>query len=222
MPVVSTSGIVFESKPFRKVVKVSAGGEFSIALPEPVYRTLHIREAAIGNTLAEVERAFKKVLDSYAAAKTTKQKVILYRVRDNSAIMRDGCCIHSNNEISFTDGVTLSVWAIVCIESETTLEDGSKVYDYETVESALPTLTRHGDLRPRYQKRAEHFLVWTERREQFFCWVMTRLEDLILKLQEVSGDQKNLLEFIESGRLLELGSEKTEVKHDQEQSSPPV
>ncbi len=207
MPVVSASSISFDNKPFKKIVKVNAGGQFSVALPEPVYRTLHIREEATGNTLFDVEKAFKKALADYAAAKTTKQKVILYQIRDNSYIMRDGRCVHWRDDIAFTDGITLSVWAIVCIESETTLENGSKVYDYDHVDSSLPSTDRsRGDLKPRYQERAKHFLIWTESREQFFCWIMTRLEDLILKLGEIASSQDNLLGFIDSGRLLDMGS----------------
>ncbi len=205
MAVVKTETIHFAGHgPWKMVVKVSPGGEFSIELPEWIIDTLRCPGKVTGHTLHGVETAFRDRRKEYLNANTTISKVIVYKVLDRAKIIRDDRVVLRADNIVFGHGVGVTLGAMVCNEHEITKPDGKVVYRYEHLESTLP---KAANVALPFEEKAQFLLPWTEEREKFFLYVLTSLENLILQLNELTGDSDKLIDAIEAGHLIGTGTQ---------------
>lgn len=187
-----------------------------------MYTAFGINPEIRGDTLTEVNKKFKQMLEDYKQSKTIVRKVILYKVAANAYIWDEVAkrCMYNNSEISFCAGTSLAVWAAVYNEHEITKPDGTIVYEYKEAASGIPSAPRSESCKPTWGKKAEYLLPWTEQREAFFTFIIKSMQTLILRLSEVTKDNDALLNFVDSGRLLGAAAggkdgEKKEANHSE-------
>jgi len=187
MGVVSKREIYFMGKTFKKVVKVSAGGTFSIALPADVAAALHVKSAE-GNTLDAAESKFNAALAEFNESSTTYKPVILYDI---------------DTKNHWFNGIGICVAAGIYTESCTALPSGQERFDYVALDNKhnLPSGLRDNDLEPRWGNEAANKIDFTEERKLFFEKIYEAMKSLSEKLEDLGNDQSKLVEMADSGRL---------------------
>ncbi len=211
MATVSTETIYCFHQEFKRVVRYqSRYKKFYITLPGGVPE-----KEVSGETEAEVIKLFNAAVKVYEKSVTEKTKVILYGYEVDAVIYGpndedDRIQISFNSQDNcdygktFTDdGITLSLWVVVCEKSEVILEDMDNYVTYEEIESPIPgSLEPHHQrtYRPNYDDYQE--IPWTPENEQFFVDAGLALERLILELNTIFGEKKGVIKFIASGQKL--------------------
>lgn len=191
MAIISTETIRFEGNDYKKQIRCSSEGHFSIKLPPTVVKRLKIEEVA-GDTLEEVSNAWKKITKEYKEAQTEDRKIIAYEIEINEGI-------------SFAHGMSLSVWASVFIEEKTNVPGKLPVYKYRDVdfEEMLPDELQYSGSFGVRDIEEKHIIDWTPERHEFFIAFHKAMSDLIKKVQTLNN-KKKLLELADSGtKLLE-------------------
>jgi hypothetical protein len=212
MGVIQTEKIYFDGVEFVKKTRCNADGKFRIKYPAAVVQLLGDPKEAVADTKRAAERAFEGRLDEFKQAKTSRRKVILYEVKLNCRVSRDGRIVLGRNDIHFTTGYAISVWAGV-FDEERVRRAGGDIYHYHRVDSAISGGMASGS--PGFGLRAlndpkENLVVWTEEREAFFCRVAEVMETLALRLDEMTSEGADTLAQIAdtwSGSLLTDGKD---------------
>lgn len=192
MPKVKQETINFEGKPFVAIYSVDGRGLFTVHLPEVVREVLNCT-CVTDNTLADCQREFRKALERYWEAQTSTERVILYQVKATAHIWNDERVVYSEKDISFTEGMAISVAAQVFDERAIKSADGSIQYRYDKVEDCklnkrAVTYGARFDKWPR--ERPENRLPYTPEREEFFCKISRGLEAVILQLDQLQDTEK--------------------------------
>jgi hypothetical protein len=212
MGVIQTEKIYFDGLEFLKKTRCNADGKFRIKYPAAVARLLGDPTEAVADTKRGADSAFQERLYEFEQARSSTRKVILYEVKLNSSIARDGILALSRKDIHFTNGYAISVWAGV-FEEERVRRDGGDIYHYERVDCSIPNGMVSG--LPNFGLRAlndpkENLVEWTEEREAFFCRVAEVMETLALRLNEMTSEGAEKLAQIAdtwSGSLLTDGKD---------------
>jgi hypothetical protein len=194
MPIIQRNKVWFESKEFVQTVKVSAAGEFSVALPAPV-ATMFGYEILRGATKDEVISKWKSHVEDYSKRQSSTKRVILFEVHDR---------------IAFADGLSICITAQEYFETKTIKADGGALFDYDEVNSfnggteldhALYPDNR-GELKRSGRKEAQNKIDSTPERIAFLNKVakaLTRIKAELDKLQK----PEDLARIADAGRFLE-------------------
>ena len=213
MPQVRSRTVRFDGKNYVRKTTVDKEGVFRIRLPVAARKILQCEEIS-APTLKEVEDLWDEKVEEYKQARTVERKVIYYRFESNSAICRpdpndpEGLeCIFDSDDISFCEGVAIAVSAQVLTETTITYSDGKEFRTYNETKSSLPSSMTNVDRSyvPGANEDRDQIIEWTPERELFFKELGEAIETLILKMDNLLKDQKQLLEAIDSGaRALEF------------------
>lgn len=201
----------FENKDTVVRVRFSAKtGEFSITLQQKIVDKLGMGSCVSAKTLEDVEKKYWKTIKAYKEAKTTRRKVIAYKVEAQVYIHRvkEGV-FFKRKDISFADGCGLTVYAEVAIEETHHHTKGEKHLSYESVEDTLlPCGMCNGDhgIANQFGRIDEdiHVIDWTLEREKWFAHIGFQLENMVMNVSETLGheDTDVALQLIDSGHML--------------------
>ncbi len=205
MPQVRSRTVRFDGRDYVRKTTVDKHGVFRIRLPMAAREILKCDEIS-APTLKEVERLWDEKVREYKAARTVERKVIYYKVSSNSNLY--GPDEHDpSDDISFCEGVAIAVAAQVLTETKITYSNGEETYSYRRERCTLPGSMCDVDrsFRPDHEDEYDHVIEWTPEREVFFKELGEAIEKLILKMNSLLGDRKQLLAVIDSGaRILEF------------------
>lgn len=194
MPIIQRRRLYFEGKEFVCIVKVSADGEFSAALPPPVAEMFD-HAIVSGTTKEAVMKSFDTRLKEYSDRKSSTKKVILFEVYD---------------KISFADGIALAIAAQEYFETRTETEQGPALFDYKEITSfdeggrELDTKLQprsRGGLSPRGRTEAKNKIDWTPERVVFLNKIATALKRIKTELAKLQ-EPEDMARIADSGRLL--------------------
>lgn len=187
MAIVKTEDKLVDGAWFKRKIKCSAAGIFSCELPDYVAEDLGLdvkQEAPSGKSMGECLVSWAEKVKEYEKRTTTKTKVI---------------CFHFDRDISFSEGLSLSVAARVMEETTITHRNGKKVYNYDDVDDDLPHQLTQG-YRPAFRgEYCENQIPWTPEAEQFFTDLANAMEQLIEKLEGITTTPESVIKFIETG-----------------------
>ncbi len=180
-------------------------GRFYVPLPQVMQDALHT-ERVYGKDEDGALQAFRDALTSYRGIDIVERSVILYEFniqpRDEAKDTRP-----SFMRMGRPSSVRVDVFAACYTERTSTAGDGRIRVTYYRQESSLTYPSWH----ERYDKvyrdgdKEEHQVPWTEKNEQFFKWIETRLRELAGALEDIESPD-NLIDMAESGHLLPLGN----------------
>lgn len=211
MAVVKTWKDRFENKDTVVRVQFSAKtGDFSIKLQSKIVDKLGTGSHVRAKTIEEVEKKYWNAIKAYREAKTTRRKVIAYKVEVQVNIHRvDEGVFFKKKDISFADGCGLTVYANIAIEETHHHVKGEDHVSYEQVDDTLLPRSmhesRHGvGLRDGCLDRGIHIIDWTLKREKWFASIGLQLEAMVMKVSETLGneDEGAVLQLIDSGHML--------------------
>lgn len=204
MPVIKTDTLRFESKDFKRVIRVGSTGNFSCEVPAAVTNTLGIK-AVTGATLEQCMSEFNAALIRYKESRTEVRKVIIYAVKSRACIWdnREERVIFRSDEIHFSDGLCLSVCVGVFNERKISATDGSAHYAYDLLECDLPrSICEYSNVLTSclQGQQATKIIDWTPEREEFFNRIGKGLEAAVLQLSQLSNPA-TVLQLADSGVL---------------------
>lgn len=202
MPIINRESLHFgtlKERPFVRVISVDSKGIFTIKLPEEVKARLGEREVT-AKSREEVIEEFNRVMKEFEATGTKTSKVIVYKFQSSAYIFRNDRCILRTDAISFSQGLVLSLCGEVVTETEITLGDGKKRYEYERLESEIPQSLRFNGRVSNGGNKILNQLPWSAAREAWFARMGNSLEDFVLILNNGFGDPKNVDQAIEHGK----------------------
>lgn len=180
---------------FDKIVWLNtADGEFSIKLPPEIAVATGVNQVT-GETLDEVETAFKQTMADFNSCTVEKTKVILYSFDYHSRDLEPVSVTH------FNSGVMISMRAAVYEEQKGTAKSGNITYRYEPIESPLQYDPYYTDMRG---ERAKNRLVWTQQLEDFFVNTQEAMHSIIKRLHDLQ-EPAALVEFAMNNPLLTAG-----------------
>lgn len=205
MPVISRTTENLNGVPWKKVVKVDSGGTFEINVPEAVTKAFGTTTVS-GSTFEAAQRALNELIERFKAANTRVRRVIIHSVKAKAHIFEpDRSALHGErfvfrtDEISFTDGIALSIE--VGVYDETTVEaNGHTSISYEYVKSKLPVQVAQRYV-VQHHREPRAVIEWTQEREDFFVRVVRAMEWLVLEMQKLK-DPESLQLIIERGQFL--------------------
>lgn len=191
MPVIQREKIRFEGETFVRVVKVSAGGQFSADLPTPVAEMFDLK-TILATTKQDCIRIFDDRVKEYTIRKSSSKRVILFKVYD---------------EISFSNGLMIAICAREYIETKTVGEAGKEFFKYESIKYEDKTLDI--DLYPRndhaitpsYRSEAKNKIDWTPERAEFLNKIATALSRIKSELYKLQ-DAEDMARIADTGRFL--------------------
>jgi hypothetical protein len=218
MGVVTTETIHFDAAPFKKVIRCNRDGLFRIKYPEALVRLLGDPKEAVAETMDAAEKEFGQRLWEYKQAGTTTRKVIIYRIKLRCSIRHPATDDQPErtlfrDDISFGNGLGVTVWANVFEETRVQLGDDKARYNYGRVESTLPASIRHASSMMGIGRQGEQdgcAIEWTAEREAFFGRISEAMEALCLKLDDMTAEgAEKLAEIADtwSGSLLTDGKD---------------
>lgn len=182
---------------FTRVINYNnSDHSFSITLPTAMAKTLG-KEELSAKTQQEVEDAWKAAMDEYKEAKIEYNKVILFDIK-----------LRSSTRDDHGDGLMIDIWAAV-YEERIATSGGGRIYrTYNQLESSLDFPRSTFSRRIAYRgERHEKQIPWTQKNEDFFLFIQTKMQDLIEQLGTLIKPD-DMLSFIQSGRLLSMGKGK--------------
>lgn len=226
MPVVKTEKIRHNGADFKKIIRIQQDGIFRITLPAAVSKDLAIPEEVKAKTQKEVEDLFDAILKEHTATKKSTKLVIYYSFKDTSYIwdkteveedeeetdldfrrryVDDAELLRKTDDISFVSGTALMLYVAVFQQTATKLADGRVLYSYEHWKSTIPRGFRGGHIGEGPcdgTSLPETMMDWTPEREKFFAGLCIAMEDLIMKLAEITGDNAKLMLRADTGKFL--------------------
>ena len=201
----------FEGKDTVTRVRFSAkSGMFAIKMEPKLVEKLGIGSDITADTLDAVEKKYWKTIKAYKEARTTRRKIIAYKVEAQVYICREKEDTYFKREdISFGDGCGLTVYAEVAIEESHHQAKGRVHLSYKHVaDSLLPRgmyKSDHGIVK-QFGRIDEdiHVIDWTLEREKWFAHVGRQLENMVMNVSETLGseDVDVALQLIDSGHML--------------------
>ena len=201
MPVIKTQKFIFEGHEYIKRIYCDKDGDFSIKLPEVAINSLGY-EKVYGKTLKEVLRAWDDAIKKHKDAHTTSRKVIAYDIK-------------TNDDISFSKGMALCVWAGIYIEIKTETDNNTPYIRYENVPSIedLSFGLRKGADRYLQRRDFKNIIDWTPVRQEFFELIYSGMAKLIEKIETIKDTEKLLSISDSKENLLELFDEPKSLPH---------
>ena len=184
---------------YRRTIP-SDSERFFIKLPQVVADSLGVEQAKAGDQ-DEVMVRFKELIEQYKHLATEVNQVILYTIEVDPK--------PGEKKSAFEHGrLKVVVWAGTYEETVATAGDGAKRYSYARVESPVnfAELDKFDSYNPT-GRHGDHFdkqVPWTEQNAAFFIWIKDNMTLLIERLHDLKQPD-NLIEAIQSGRLLPLG-----------------
>lgn len=207
MPIVKTREQGIGGKLFKVQVRVLKDGLFHIKLPDYVAEALGYKEVE-DKTMRGVEDKLHDTLKLYQESNTKVTRVICYDIDITARIWDEEReeLLLDLDEVTFTEGMALQVYAEVFEEEKITGSDGSVRYHYKSNQvmsnEQLPeSIVSHSNYQyspNRMMKKAEHCMDWTQQRFDFFARLAKAMEKLILDVHRI-GDQDKLIEAIDKG-----------------------
>ena len=174
-------------------------GRFFIKLPVVLAGALG-QEEVRAKTQVEVERAFDEAIAKFKNMKTETHEIIAYRF----SVAPDP---NPDKHYGTSSGYEVRVWAGAYVETVAIAGDDRRRYSYERIEdSPIQFPDKHYRIGSHDGQREDKQVPLTKENEVFFVWIadrMTALIDALASLREPA----HLLEAINSGRLLPLGSQ---------------
>ena len=211
MPVVKSWKDGFEGMNTVVRVRFSAkSGLFAIRMQPKIVEKLGIGSDVSADTLDAVEKKYWKTIKDYKEARTTRRKVIAYKVEAQVNIERaEGGVYFKRQDISFADGCGLTVYAEIAIEESHHQADGDIHLSFEHVANTLLPrgmfLADHGITQNfgRVDKDIK-IIDWTLEREKWFAHVGRQLENMVMNVSETLGNEDTgvALQLIDSGHML--------------------
>jgi len=212
MPVVKTESRYFLGVKWKMQVRCNQDGIFRIKMPDRIRNEMGVNEVS-GKTINDAMRSMTEKLDEFSALQTTERKVIIYNFQatayitapdpDPNAEPDDYICVLNRDDISFCEGMAMSLTAGVFIEYATARSDGKTSYRYEPIESSIPWCLKDrrsiGRAGVSYEQ-PDKMLDWTEKRELFFRRMGESFANLILGLDKLTDTNETLLSFADSGK----------------------
>lgn len=208
MPLVKTSTIGFAQsngeKEFKIRIHCDGSGKFTIKLPTDTHTALG-KDSVSATTLAGAETAFHAALAAYKAAQSTTRKVIYYDLRITAYMMDDARerCILSRDDISFSTGASIGLFAGVYEETTITKADSSRSYEYKRLESSIPDFLsrgRTGDGPSGRMGRPDANLIdWTAEAEDFFHRMGQGMRAMILQLDSAFKSPDTVKQLAHNG-----------------------
>lgn len=193
----------YENTTGRSGYRTAPKERFYVNLPQIVADALSIKEVRGADQEAAME-AFKEAIKQFKNLKMERTKVILYRF-GAGPLPKD----HPKYEkYKYTShNYKAEVWAGTYEEVVAIAGDGARRYSYEHIESDIyfPG-TEYASVTDRNGSRFDCQVPWTEQNERFFLWIQEQMEKLVLALVGI-GEPEQLVDAINAGRLLPLGSE---------------
>lgn len=201
MPIISKESVWFGGKKCFRTIHVDRRGTFRIALPTIVCEALGCAPDVSADNREAAIKAFDAALASYRALKETTRKVIVYWFKACCDISLSGHESLKCNDISFLDGCGLGLLVDVCneVSNEHTTARGESThrYRYLTVEDAccIPHAYRRSNGHNQWRntdKPLTNVIEWTPERERAIAELCKRMDVLIVQLQALFADKKQV------------------------------
>lgn len=206
MAVISKQKVSFAGKPFLRVIKVDAKGEFSMDLPPALIERLQLQRSYVtAPSKEQVLKAYKDKCQEYHTAQTSTRKVILYSSEFSGYIVDQKTeQVLLNKHSHYGKGLSLDVGVGVYTETKVVNATGTASYDYTWVKSSIPYSVALRRVPTRmdpenFRSDDPHLLEWTQQREDFFASLARLLEALILKLHDM-GEKREILAMVSNSR----------------------
>ncbi len=181
---------------------VAEDSRFYVELPEVVANALGKKEVRAGTQQKALDE-FEQAIKSFKAMNVETTRVILYRLT-----LYPHPFDEEKNKWNVRGGLNVCVTAGVYDEKVTTAGDGSRRYFYEYQPSSLDYPDGRNIPAYGYGRQNDHCdcqVPWSEKNEAFFRWIAEQMGVLIEALAKLD-DPANLIEMINTGRLLPLGA----------------
>lgn len=220
MATVSNKSIYCLGKQFQQIVRYkSTTKKFYISLPGVMPGG---ENEVTGKTEKEALEAFDAAIKEYTESVAKVTKVIIYGYEvgayitepDESEPDGEKLLFNSADDCGFgkdygQDGLSVELWVDVCERIDREFPTGRTLTTYKELEDSIPESLHSGN-RSKWEWDKSEQIPWTKEAEQFFVDIAHGFETLILKLNSVFGETKELKKFIKAGtKLLPGPQEKT-------------
>jgi len=218
--IITTRGRIFNGRRFALKVRVNRDGLFRIAWPHEIVDLFGPPVEAIATTQDEALVLWENRVREFTEARTTKRKVIRYRVKIQGKFwVEEGGHWFVRSDVPFGCGLGLLIWAGVYEETCVTRDNAEDVYSYDAIPNDLPLsirnpgnfgIDRHG------QRRDTHSIPWSEKGEAFFSRAASLLEKLSVSLADMTSNSKEFAELVETAGPMLLSPASGDARADDE------
>lgn len=198
MPIVTTETIHFDGVDFSLKYCVDRKGVWSLKLPASLVERLGTQDHAYADTLDELKKEWKRLWKEYKEASTSTERIIAWKTEIKARIRADEELLINKAELSFADGLALSL--SVGVFDRHTTKTGSKVHtSFDLVDNVISSSAEFRIEYWDWEQGLVKWMPWTQEREDFFAQLVTAFENIILRLNNFLGDnsEKKLIEIID-------------------------
>lgn len=174
--------------PFKKVYNFDAkSGSFSMKLPDIVRRELNLDcTTIIGSSVEDLDRQLDSLVQQVKDKQTVVTKVLAFSAKLTATIWEDVAdedgdrrILSKSEEVSFADGLAVSLTAGVYVETKISLDNGFTVkYVYQ--DSTIPRAFRKV-----YDRDVRGVVPWTQELEDTIAAYCVKLQAVALEAKEL-------------------------------------